>query len=124
MASVTKGTTCLYGIGGTVSNMYVQSYSISSSFNADATVVDEGGLTVTHRVDDRMSEITVEGIVKTSDAPNLGDKLTFTVKTDSAYGASGSTTFNGLITKVDEKGGSSEFVKVTVTAKSYESISY
>ena len=40
MAAISNGTTCLYGVAGTVSNLFVQSYSLSSSFNAEATVVD------------------------------------------------------------------------------------
>jgi alkylation response protein AidB-like acyl-CoA dehydrogenase len=63
----------------------VQSYSLSSSFNAEATVVDEAGLTKTHRLDDRKSEITVEGICKTSTMPVLGGVLTFTLNAATAY---------------------------------------
>ena len=62
MAAINNGTTCLYGVAGTVTNLYVQSYSLSSSFNAEATVVDETGLTKTHRLDDRKSEITIDNL--------------------------------------------------------------
>ena len=122
MAAITKGTTCVYGINGTVSNLFVQSYSISSSFNSEALVVNEEGLTVTQRLDDRKSEITIEGIAKTSGIPQLGAVITFTVNTSSAYGASGSTSFSGVITKVDDKGSNKGFTSVSVTAVSYESI--
>ena len=122
MAAISTGITCLYGVSGTVSDLFVQSYSITSTFNSDATVMDENGLTVTHRMDDRKSEITIEGIAKSSTVPALGDLLTFTVNTASAYGVSASTSFSGTVTSVDDKGSNKAFVSVTVKAISYEQI--
>jgi hypothetical protein len=125
MAAITNGTTCVYGINGTVSNLFVQSYSLSSSFNAEAMVVDEAGLTKTHRLDDRKTEITIEGIAKTSSVPVLGATLSFTVNTNSAYPlGSASASFSGVITKVDDKGSNKGFTAVTVTAVDFEGISY
>ena len=123
-AAITNGTTCVYGIAGTVSNLFVQSYTLSSSFNAEATVVDENGLTKTHRLDDRKSEITVEGICKSSTVPQLGATLAFTVNTASAYpSGSASASFSGVITKIDDKGSSQGFTSVSITAIDYEGIS-
>jgi hypothetical protein len=123
MAAISTGTTCLYGINGTVSNLFVQSYSLSASFNSEAMVVDESGLTVTARYDDRRTEITIEGIAKTSSMPVLGAALSFTVNTASAYpSGSASTSFSGTITKVDDKGSNKGFTAVTITAVDYESI--
>ena len=123
MASVNKGTTCLYGVAGTVSNLFVQSYSVSSSFNNEDMVQDESGITKTCRYDDRKSEITVEGIVKTGSLPVLGASFSFTLNADSAYpSGSPSVSFAGWVTKVDEKGGNKEFVKVSVTAVDYEGV--
>lgn len=123
MASVTKGITCLYGCAGTVTNLYVQSYSITSSFNNEDTVQDESGLTKTWRADDRKTEITVEGIVKTSSVPVLGASFSFTVNAETAYpSGTASASFAGWVTKVDEKGGNKEFVKVSVTAVDYEGV--
>ena len=123
MAAISNGTTCIYGVAGTVANLFVQSYSLSSSFNADATVVDENGLTKTHRLDDRKSEITIEGIAKTATMPVLGAALTFTVNTASAYpSGSASATFTGTITKIDDKGSNKGFTAVTITAIDYEGI--
>jgi len=123
MASVSKGVTCLYGVAGTVTNLYVQSYSVSSSFNNEDTVQDESGLTKTWRADDRKSEITVEGIVKVGSLPVLGASFSFTLNADSAYpSGSPSVSFAGWITKVDEKGGNKEFVKVSVTAIDFEGV--
>ena len=125
MAAILNGTTCLYGVAGTVTNLFVQSYSLSSSFAAEATVVDEEGLTKTHRVDDRKSEITVEGVCKTSSMPVLGNTLTFTLKTASAYPAgSASTSFSGVITAVKETGTNKGFTQVSVTAIDYEGIAF
>jgi len=123
MAAISNGTTCLYGVAGTVTNLFVQSYSLSSSFNADVTVVDETGLTKTHRLDDRKSEITIEGIAKTSTMPTLGATLSFTVNTASAYpSGTASASFVGTITKIDDKGTNKGFTAVTITAIDYEGI--
>jgi hypothetical protein len=123
MAAISTGTTCIYGIAGTVSNLFVQSYSISSSFNSEATVVDEDGLTKTARYDDRKSEITIEGIAKTTSIPTLGATLSFTVNTLSAYPAgAASASFVGTITKVDDRGSNQGFTSVSVTAVDYEGI--
>jgi hypothetical protein len=123
MAAISTGTTCVYGIAGTVANLFVQSYSLSSSFNADVTVVDETGITKTHRMDDRKSELTIEGIAKTSTMPILGATLAFTVNTASAYPAgSASVSFSGVITKIDDKGSNKGFTSVSITAIDYEGI--
>jgi hypothetical protein len=123
MAAISNGTTCIYGVAGTVTNLFVQSYSLSSSFNADVTVVDETGITKTHRLDDRKSELTVEGIAKTTTMPVLGAALSFTVNTLSAYPAgSASVSFVGTITKIDDKGSNKGFTAVTITAIDYEGI--
>ena len=123
MAVISTGTTCIYGIAGTVNNLFVQSYSLSSSFNSEATVVDEEGLTKTARYDDRKSEITIEGIAKTSTMPVLGATISFTVNTLSAYpSGAASVSFVGTITKIDDKGSNKAFTAVTITAVDYEGI--
>jgi len=123
MAAISNGTVCLYGVAGVVSNLFVQSYSLSSSFNAEATVVNEEGLTKTHRLDDRKSEITVEGICKTSSMPSLGATLSFTLNATTAYpSGSASASFSGVITAVKETGTNKGFTQVSVTAIDYEGI--
>ena len=123
MAAISNGVTCVYGIAGTVTNLFVQSYSLSSSFVSDVTVVDEAGITKTHRLDDRKSEITIEGIAKTSTMPILGATLAFTVNTASASPAgSASASFSGTITKIDDKGSNKGFTSVSITAIDYEGI--
>lgn len=123
MAAISTGTTCIYGVAGTVANLFVQSYSLSASFNSEATVVDEEGITKTARYDDRKSELTIEGIAKTSVMPTLGSALTFTVNTASAYpSGTASASFVGTITKIDDKGSNKGFTSVSITAVDYEGI--
>ena len=124
-AAISNGTSSLYAIQGTVANLFVQSYSLSSSFNSDAMVVDETGITKTHRMDDRKSEITIEGIAKTSSMPTLGATISFTVNTASAYpSGSASASFAGVITKIDDKGSNKGFTSVSITAVDFEGITY
>lgn len=119
MAATLKGVTCLYGVAGTVTNLYVQSYTLTKNFELNDTVQDETGKTVTARYDGVMRELTVDGIVKTADMPDLGGWITFNVSTD--IGASGPL-FEGIIESLEEKGGNKEFVKVSIKAKQWESI--
>jgi hypothetical protein len=124
MAAVSTGTTCLFGVAGTVTNLFVQSYTVNSTFNLSGTVVDEGGITKTARYDDRKTEITVDGICKTSTMPVLGADLTFTLNTASAYPntATATVSYEGTVTAISEKGSNKDFVSVSVTAICYESI--
>jgi hypothetical protein len=122
MASVVVGTALIYGVDGTVTNLLVQSYTVTSSFNNEATAQDESGLTVTHRHDDRKSELTVEGIATTdSGQPGLGAEITFSANTASAYTAGSATSdFVGTITKVDDKGSNKNWTMYSITAIVYE----
>ena len=124
MAAVAQGTTCTYGVAGTITNLFVQSYTVSASFNNENMVQDETGLTKTMRYDDRKTELSVEGVVKTSgDAPALGATLTFTVAAKGAYpSGTASNTFVGVITKIEEKGSNKEFVKYAITAVDFEGV--
>lgn len=124
MAAVIKGTVCTYGVTGSEASLFCQSYSISSTFISEDTVVNEQGITVTWRADDRTAELSVEGIAKTANPPELGDVINFNLATNSNNAdAAATNTFQGVVTKVDERGGSKEFVKVSVTAKAWEGIS-
>lgn len=126
MSEVNEGVVCLYGIGlGQFASLFVQGYSVSSGFNNTGTVVDEDGVTRTARYDDRRTEITIDGVAKASSVPQLGATLNFTAKTASAYpGGAASVSFAGVVTKVDDRGSSKGFVTVTITAESYEGITY
>lgn len=126
MSAVNEGVVCLYGIGlNQVASLFVQSYSVTSGFNNTGMAVDEDGVTRTARYDDRRTEITVEGVAKATSVPQLGASFSFTAKTASAYPAgSASVSFNGTVTKVDDRGSSKGFVTVSITAESFEGITY
>ena len=123
MAAVLTGTTCLFGIGGTVSNLFVQSYTVNATFNLSSTVVDENGLTKTARYDDRKTELTIDGVCKTSSMPAIGETLSFTINADTAYPSGAkSTSYVGTITAISQKGSNKDFTTVTVTAVDYEGV--
>lgn len=121
MASVSVGTALIYGIDGTVTELLVQSYTVSSSFNLESTAQDESGLTVAARWDDRKSELTVDGIAKTSGVPVLGSEITFEANTSSAYTSGAATSsFTGTITSVEDKGANKGWTMISVKAIVYE----
>jgi hypothetical protein len=123
MAAVSTGTTCLFGVNGTVNNLFVQSYSVNATFNLSGTVADETGLTKTARYDDRKTEITVDGICKTSGMPVLGASFSFTINADTAYpSGTASTSYVGTITSVTQKGSNKDFTSVSITATDYEGV--
>jgi hypothetical protein len=123
MAAVSTGTTCLFGVAGTVTNLFVQSYSVNATFNLSGTVADETGLTKTARYDDRKTEITVDGICKTDSMPTIGGSFSFTINADTAYpSGSKSTSYVGTITAITQKGSNKDFTSVSVTAVDYEGV--
>jgi hypothetical protein len=126
MAAILSGTSCIYGIGtGTVANLFVQSFSVSAGFNNEDTVQDETGLTKTHRLDDRKTTLSVEGIVKIGTVPTLGATITFAINTNASYTAGTATSsFTGIVTKVDEKSQNKSFCSVSIEAVDYEGIAY
>jgi hypothetical protein len=123
MAAILEGISCIYGINGTVTNLFVQSFSVNSGFNNEDTVQNEAGLTVTHRLDDRKTTISIDGICKTGSAPVLGATLSFTTNTASSYaGGTAGTAFVGVVTSVSEKAANKGFTSLTVEAVCYEAI--
>jgi hypothetical protein len=125
MPAILSGTSCIYGIAGTVSNLFVQSFSVSAGFNNEDTVQDETGLTKTHRLDDRKTTLSLEGICKSGSVPVLGATISFTTNTSSAYpSGTASTSFSGIVVKVDEKSANKGFTSVSVEAVDYEGITY
>ena len=125
MAAILNGTSCIYGINGTVANLFVQSFSVSSGFNNEDTVQNEAGITVTHRLDDRKTTLSIDGICKTGTVPVLGTTITFTTNTSSVYGGgTASASFSGVVVKVDEKSQNKGFCSVSIEAVDYEGITY
>jgi hypothetical protein len=124
MAATVKGVTAIYGLpNATLANAVVQSYTNDGEFSSEATIVDEEGLTVAWRGDDRRTQISVELIAKTSAIPVLGATFALTVNTASSYsGGTASTAFTGWVTKVSDKGSNRGYSAVTVTAVGYEAI--
>lgn len=124
MAAIVQGISAIYGCGGTtVSNGVVQSYTNDGEFTSEATIVNENGITVAWRGDDRKTQITVELIAKTTAIPVLGADFTVTVNTASAYPAgAASTGFSGWVTKVSDKGSNRGYSAISVTAVGYEGV--
>ena len=123
MAAVSTGTTCLFGVDGTVSNLFVQSYTVNATFNLSGTVADETGLTKTARYDDRKTEITVDGICKTAAMPSLGAYFAFTINAETAYpNGAKSVSYVGTITAISQKGSNKDFTSVSITATDYEGV--
>ena len=114
MAAVVKGLAHVYGISGTVANITVQSYTISRSFERDDKVEDASGLTITHRLDGRSNEISVEGILQSNSfSITIGDRLQFT---------GNEIAFDGVITRLEDRGQNKGFSLISLTAVSYEGI--
>lgn len=124
MAAIVQGISAIYGCGDTlVSNAVVQSYTNDGEFTSEATIVNEQGLTVAWRGDDRKTQITVELIAKTTAIPQLGATFSVTVNTASSYTAgSASTSFSGWVTKVSDKGSNRGYSAISVTAVGYEGV--
>jgi hypothetical protein len=116
MAAVVKGTAHVYGISGSVSNITVQSYTVSRSFELDDKVAGEHGRTITHRVDGRTNEISIEGVLQSASfSIAIGDRLQF---------AGNEIAFDGMVTRIEDRGQSKGFSLISVTAVSFEDITY
>lgn len=124
MAAVVQGVSAIYALQNTtVSNAVVQSYTNDGEFNAEATIVDETGKTITWRGDDRKTQITVELIAKSTSTPVLGADFSVTINTASSYpSGTASTTFSGWVTKISDKGSVKGYSAITVTAVGYEAV--
>jgi hypothetical protein len=116
MAAVVKGTAHVYGISGSVSNITVQSYTVSRSFELDDKVAAEHGRTITHRVDGRTNEISIEGVLQSASfSIAIGDRLQF---------AGNEIAFDGMVTRIEDRGQNKGFTLISVTAVSFEDITY
>lgn len=114
MSNTTKGTAHIYGINGTVTGLTVQSYTVSSSWaNADE-VVNSVGEVIAVRYSDKRVNLTVEGLVPTSYSGAIGDALSFT--------GNGVAFTTGHITQIEERGEAKGFMRVSITAVDFESV--
>ena len=117
MAAVTKGTAYVYGISGTVTGITVQSYTVTRSFELDDKVQDETGKTVTHRLDGRTNELSLEGVLVSAATfvLSIGDKIIF---------AGNEVAFTGCITRIEDRGQNKGFTLISLSATEYEAITY
>jgi hypothetical protein len=117
MAAVTKGTAYVYGISGTVTGITVQSYTVTRSFELDDKVQDETGKTVTHRLDGRTNELSLEGVLVSAATfvLSIGDKIVF---------AGNEVAFTGCITRIEDRGQNKGFTLISLSATEYEAITY
>jgi len=69
------------------------------------------------------TEITVDGICKTSGMPVLGASFSFTINADTAYpSGSASVSYVGTVTAITQKGSNKDFTSVSITATDYEGV--
>lgn len=124
MAAILHGVTAIFACEGSlVPNCLVQGYTNDGEFNSEATVVDEAGLTVTWRGNDRKTQIIIDIIILSTAVPVLGASLTVEVNAASSYtSGTASTTFTGWATKISDKGSNAGFSALSVTAVGYEGV--
>ena len=120
MAATLKGVTVLFGVAtqSGISNFLPQSLTVTKNFELNDKAADETGVTVTLRYDGIGREISIEGIAKTADMPEVGASCTIATKTDVGV----SQTITGVIESVEEKGSNKDFVRVTVKVKQLDAI--
>ena len=120
MAAILKGVTVLFGVAtqGGISNFLPQSLTVIKNFELNDKAADETGVSVTLRYDGVGREISVEGIAKTVDMPEIGAACVIATKTD----VSVSQTITGVVESVEEKGSNKDFVRVTVKVKQLDAI--
>ena len=114
MSFTSKGTAHIYGINGSVTGLTVQSYTVSTSWaNADE-VTNALGEVITVRYSDKRVNLTVEGLVPTTYGGVIGDALSFT--------GNGVAFTTGHITQIEERGEAKGFMRVSITAVDFESV--
>jgi len=111
MASIDYGVAHFFGLRGTETYMTIQSDGITESFALDVEVADEDGRVITDRLDDRRTEINLDGVLLASDVlPANGTQFT--------YGG-----IQYILKSIDDKGTNKDFRKVSVKGIKYEQIS-
>jgi hypothetical protein len=110
MASIDYGVAHFFGLRGTETYMTIQSDGITESFALDVEVADEDGRVITDRLDDRRTEINLDGVLLASDVlPSNGTQFTY----------------NGvqyILKSIDDKGTNKDYRKVSVKGIKYEQI--
>jgi len=110
MASIDYGVAHFFGLRGTETYMTVQSDGITKSFALDVEVADEDGRVITDRLDDRRTEISLDGVLLASDViPTNGTQFTY-------------NSIQYILKSIDDKGTNKDFRKVSVKGIKYEQI--
>lgn len=109
MAANEFGIALVYGVLGVRTDIVVQSDSHTTRYALDVEVMDEQGRVITDRLDDHRDEITLEGVVKTSGSPVVGDQMQY-----------GGVTY--ILKEVTDRGSNQEYRKVSVRGVKYEQI--
>ena len=110
MASIDYGVAHFFGLRGTETYMTIQSDGITQSFALDVEVADENGRVITDRLDDRRTEINLDGVLLASDTvPTNGTQFTYA---GTQY----------ILKSIDDKGTNKDYRKVSVKGIKYEQI--
>lgn len=115
MSSIVKGTAAIHGINGTITGLLLSSYSYSETYNGKEEIVGQDGIVTGVRYFDLRKTLNAEGVVPTSYTKAAGDNLSFT---------GNSKAFTGAIETVEERGEARGAMRVSITAVSYEGITY
>jgi hypothetical protein len=121
MAATIVGTVGKHGVLGTVTNLIVTSYSVKKGFELKNLLKNQDGITVGVRYDGKQRTMDIEGTVLTSDMPDQGAKITFTIQTDVGSG-SGTYTVTGMVEDVTESGRNGDYVTFKGTVAQWDAI--
>lgn len=103
------GEALVFGPYDEVVGIVVQSDSWTVRYALDVEVMDESGRVITDRLDDERNEITIEGVIKTTDSVLPGNELTYS-----------GMTF--IVKEVTDRGSNQEYRKLSVRAVKYQEI--
>ena len=109
MSSIDYGVAHFYGLYGTVTYATLQSDSLSQTFKLDVEVSDEEGRVITDRLDDLFQEITLDGVLKSGETPELGSRFTY-------------LGISWILKSLEDKGTNKDFRKVTIKGVKYQEI--
>lgn len=105
--AILKGTAHIWGVD-THTGMTVSSYTITTKPAIDEVVLDEQGRQIHLRMDDIVSEISLEGFLPTlSGVPSIGDSFTY-------------KTVPYIIKDVELRGEAKGFTKLSIKGTKYE----
>jgi hypothetical protein len=107
---VTFGVSHKFALYDTVAFVTLQSDDISTKPTLDVEVMDENGVVITDRLDDKRYETSLSGVLKTgASIPDVGQTLTYNA-------------ISYIIKQVDDAGTNNGFRKVTLKLVKYQGI--